>query len=145
MAAKPAKPAASPKTESERIKFLMEISNGKTVTKAAEAAGIPRRRVYDWRDQSPSFAQAWDDAVAGANEVLLDEVRERALDRNDARSYLLLMFLVKAKYPEFKENYKQELTVKHEEMKEFAFSQSEVDEALAILNRAKETKEDIGS
>lgn len=115
----------------------MEISNGKTVTKAAEAAGIPRRRVYDWRDQSPSFAQAWDDAVAGANEVLLDEVRERALDRNDARSYLLLMFLVKAKFPEFKENYKQELTVKHEEMKEFDFSAKDIDEARAILDAAR--------
>lgn len=45
--------------------FLSALGELKVVSRAAEAAGISAGSVYARRRRSPSFASAWDEAVAG--------------------------------------------------------------------------------
>lgn len=118
--------------------FLARLENGDSVYKAAQAAGRNRRTFYDWRDQDPEFRLAWEDAIKRSVEVLEDEVRARALDKTDKSSHLLLMFLLKKHDPSYRENYKREVTVKHEQVQEFDFSQEEMDSAIDILTRQKQ-------
>jgi transposase-like protein len=117
--------------------FLAELKAGNTVSKAAQACGVHRRTLYDWRDQDPEFRAAWEEAITASVEILEDEVRTRALDRTDKFSHLLLMFLLKKHRPEYRENYKREVTVKHETVHEIEFSREEMDEAINILTRQK--------
>lgn len=131
------KPSSHSANTSKKLTFLMNLAGGKSVKLAAETAGINRRTVYDWRDQDAEFARAWEDAISGSVEVLEDEVRDRALDRADKNSHILLMFLVKRHRPEYRENYKTEILVDHK-VKEYDFSSVEVDEAVAILRAAQE-------
>lgn len=135
------------KSETTRIKeakqasFLSGLVLGMTVTEAAKYAGINRRTAYDWRDQSQAFANAWDDAITESVEISLfkyeEELRDRALNRNDKNSHLLLMFLIKKLNPEYRDNYKTETKVVHEKVQEISFSSQEIDTALGILTAAK--------
>ena len=109
--------------------------SGKSVKAAAEAAGVGRRTFYDWRDMDEEFRAAWEDAITGSIEVLEDEVRERALDRGDKNSHLLLMFLVKRHKPEYRENFKSEVHLVKDTVQEFDFSPAEAAEAIAILEK----------
>lgn len=118
--------------------FLSRLRAGRTVSEAAKATGTHRRTFYDWRDQDPEFRAAWEDAITESVEVLEAEVRSRALDKTDKSSHLLLMFLLKKHDPSYRENYKREVTVKHEKVQEFEFSQAEMDEAINILTQQKE-------
>lgn len=130
------KPSSHSVNTSKKLTFLMNLAAGKSVKVAAEVAGIPRRTVYDWKDQDAEFSMAWEDAITGSIEVLEDEVRERALDRQDKNSHILLMFLVKRHRPEYRENYKSELHLVRDTVKEFDFSREDMDEAIAILQNA---------
>jgi transposase-like protein len=133
------KPSSHKANIPAKATFLAHLMNGKSVKAASEAAAINRRTVYDWRDQDSEFREAWEDAITGSIEVLEDEVRERALDRTDKNSHILLMFLVKKHKPEYRENYKTEISVNRESVKEYDFSSAEVDEAIAILRGAQES------
>ncbi len=126
----------SPNNVAAKATFLANLLLGKSVKAAAEAAGVGRRTFYDWRDMDAEFRAAWEDALTGSIEVLEDEVRERALDRLDKNSHILLMFLVKKHKPEYRENYKQELHLVKDTVKEFDFSSTEMEEAIAILQKA---------
>ncbi len=141
------KPAAHKESTAKKANFLASLTLGNSVKKAAAHAGINRRTAYDWRDQDGGFRGAWEDAISESVEHLEDEVRTRALDRNDRNSHILLMFLLKKHKPEYRENHKREVTVKHEKVQEFHFSQSDMDEAIKILQDAKhpETPETSGS
>ncbi len=140
MNAKPllaARPAAHRDSTAKKAKFLASLTLGNSVKDAAAYAGIHRRTAYDWRDQDSGFRGAWEDALEESVEQLEDEVRTRALDRTDRNSHILLMFLLKKHKPEYRENHKREVTVKHEKVQEFTFSQSDMDEAITILQNAK--------
>lgn len=129
----------------KQARFLAALLEGKSVTAAAATAGAARRVVYDWRDQSPSFRSAWDDAIDEAKErtlaVYVDELKSRALDREDKTSHLLLMFLIKQLDPSFRDNYKTEHKVVHETVQEISFSQEEFDEAIGILQEQSKRAE----
>ena len=129
------RPSASKSNVATKATFLAQLQQGASVKKAALAAGKNRRTFYDWRDQDAEFRAAWDDAIKESVEILEDEVRARALDRNDKQSYILLMFLLKKHDPSYRENYKREVTVKHEKIQEFDFSQEEVQDAISILEK----------
>ena len=131
------KPSASKTNTVKKANFLASLKAGNTVKRASVAAGVNRRTLYDWRDQDPEFRAAWEDAIKESIEELEDEVRSRALDRNDKNSHILLMFLLKKHDPSYRENYKREVTVKHETVHEIEFSQEEVDEAIRILENQK--------
>lgn len=138
------KSKATREKEGRQATFLAGLINGMTVAKAAEYAGVSRYTVYDWRDQSQSFRNAWEDALAESRELTLwkyeKEVKDRALDREDKSSHLLLMFLVKKLDPSYRDNYKTEHKVVHEKIQEISFSETEMDDAIGILTKAKEGK-----
>lgn len=132
------KPSSHKANIAKKATFLAELKVGKTVSEAAKNAAVGRRTFYDWRDQDAEFRQAWDDAIEESIEVLEDEVRKRALDRNDKSSHLLLMFLLKKHKPEYRENFKREVKITHEKVEEFHFSEEEMNNALTILRDATE-------
>jgi hypothetical protein len=119
------------------IKFLTALSVGRSVTKACEIAGIPRRTAYYWKSESPEFAEAWEDALETSVEELEEEVRRRALDPEDQKSAILLMFLLKKHRPEYRENYQQKKEVTIHHVQEVEFSKEEMATAIDILNSAK--------
>lgn len=129
--------------EAKQASFLSGLVLGMTVSEASKYAGINRRTAYDWRDQSQAFANAWDDAITESTELSLykyeQELRDRALDRGDKNSHLLLMFLIKKLNPEYRDNYKTETKVIHEKVQEISFSTEEIDTALEILTAAKDS------
>lgn len=133
-----ARPSAHKSNIAAKSTFLASLKLGASVSRAAQATGVHRRTFYDWRDQDPEFRAAWDDSIKESVELLEDETRSRALDRNDKSSHLLLMFLLKKHDPSYRENYKREVTVKHEKVQEFEFDPAEMDEAINILTKAKE-------
>jgi len=131
-------PAASkPLTDTDRVNFLMGLRDGLTVSKAAKAAGVSRSTFYYWRDEDAAFRAAWDDALEQGRDRLVDEVRERAFDRKDRYSHILLMFLLKQRDPSFREAFKHETNLTVEHVKEFDFSKKEIDQAVEILQSAK--------
>ena len=130
------KPSAHKGNLAAKSTFLAQLKLGATVSTAAKACGVSRRTLYDWRDQDAEFRAAWEDAIKESVEVLEDEVRQRALDRNDKQSYILLMFLLKKHDPSYRENYKREVTVKHEKVQEFEFTADEIAQGLKILEDA---------
>ena len=135
------KSKATREKEGRQASFLAALIEGKTITEAAAYAGINRTTAYDWRDQSQSFRNAWEDALAECKERTLakyeNEVKDRALDRSDKSSHLLLMFLVKKLDPSYRDNYKTEHKVVHEKVHEINFSEEELDQAIGILTSAK--------
>jgi hypothetical protein len=112
-------------TIKKRKIFLASLSGGKTVTAAALDAGYNRRYMYMVRDENLEFAAEWDDAIQEGLDLLETEVRRRATGFEEELVYQgrktkekvtrhsdnLLMFFLKAKRPEFKDNSKIEVTV----------------------------------
>ena len=66
-----------------RETFLAALARGISITGAANEAGLGRRTVYDWRDEDPDFAAAWNDALEAGADILEDEARRRAADGVD--------------------------------------------------------------
>lgn len=124
-------------SDTERMKFLAALQLGNSVKAACESAGCSRRSVYYWRKEDPAFDEAWKDAMDASVETLEDEVRARALNRDDPKAAILLMFLLKKHRPEYRENYKTETKLHVSSVKEFDFSPQEINEAAAILAAAK--------
>lgn len=126
----------------QRADFIASLSLGNTVTQAAKDAGISRRAAYYLKDEDPEFAGSWDNAVEAGADRFEQEVMERALDRKDQKSHILLIFHMKKLRPEYKENYKKEVTIKHDRVNEFSFTKEEYAEAISILKaaQAKETQ-----
>src|SRR6476469_8107431 len=120
-------------SSTQKMKFLMALQLGHSVKRACEISDTPRRTAYYWRSEDVDFADAWKEAIDCSVEVLEDEVRQRALDREDPKSATMLIFLLKKHRPEYRDNFKTESTVKVSGVKEFDFSTSEVEEAMAIL------------
>lgn len=74
-------------SEAERGKFLGELAEGWSVTRAAELAGIARQRAYELRQADPEFAKAWDDALEVGTDALRDELRRRAVEGWDEDTF----------------------------------------------------------
>lgn len=83
-------------TETQRRKFLLALANGWSVSKGAKAAGVPRRTVYNWRDDDEIFAADWDHAIEQGTDALEDEAIRRGFKGSDT----LLIFTLKARRPE---------------------------------------------
>jgi hypothetical protein len=90
------------------------------VKKAAEAAGVGRRTVYDWREAHAEFAAQWDEITDAVNDDIEHEIRRRGIDGVE-RPYFykgeqvatvrefsdnLLMFYAKKRMPEYRENFR---------------------------------------
>lgn len=140
-------------TPAKQAKFLTALRLGHSVSQACKQAGWGRRTAYDIRDVDAEFRAAWEEAIDENVDELVAEARRRALDPSDARSYLLLMFLIKKERPEYRENYKTEKTVRHETVheidfgkddKEFDEARKHLEEAMQSAERSEESNEGVG-
>jgi hypothetical protein len=115
------------KQTDERVeRFLTALSEGGSVTKAAEQAGIGRRTVYDWKATDPEFAALFEDAWQRGIAALEDEAVRRAyqgvqrpvfskgVQVGSVTEYSdsLLMFLLKSRDPRFRDKTSVEMTGK---------------------------------
>jgi hypothetical protein len=110
-------------TNKKRKIFLASLAEGKTVTAAARDAEYNRRYMYQAWDENPELAAEWDGAVQEGLDLLETEVRRRAVGYEEDLVYqgkktkeqvtrhsdILLMFLLKAKRNEFRDNNKIEV------------------------------------
>jgi hypothetical protein len=105
-------------SETKRAKFLCVLLNGGSVKDACKQAGFSRTTAYDLRDSSDEFRRAWDDAIEDSTDVLVSEARKRALNEEDKAAHTLLMFLIRAARPEYRDNYKTETEITHKTVNE---------------------------
>lgn len=71
------------RTPERAVAFLAALAESGQVKKAAEAVGVSAPFLYKWRDEDPSFAEAWDRAIQVAVAGMEDEARRRAVDGYD--------------------------------------------------------------
>lgn len=90
------------------------LSRGHTLARVREALGINRVTVYRWRQDDPSFAQAYSDAMEAGTDLIEQEARRRAVEGYDrpifqrgalvglerVYSDVLLMLLLRGRRPE---------------------------------------------
>jgi len=115
------------KMTDERVeRFLAVLSQGGSVTAAAEQAGIGRRTVYDWKAADADFAEAFEDAWQRGIAALEDEAVRRAYRGTERPVFQkgvqvgtvkefsdsLLMFLLKSRDPRFRDKATVEMTGK---------------------------------
>lgn len=74
-------------SDAERGKFLSELAEGWSVTRAAEHADVGRQRFYELRQADAEFAKAWDDALEVGTDALRDELRRRAVEGWDEDTF----------------------------------------------------------
>jgi hypothetical protein len=109
----------------ERVgKFLSLVRQGGSITSAAVQSGIARRTVYEWKANDSEFADALEDAYQQGIAVLEEEAVRRAYHGNDRPVFQkgiqvgtvkefsdsLLMFLLKARDPRFRDKATVEMT-----------------------------------
>ena len=112
-------------TPEKATAFCAALAETGIVGKACAAVDISRRTAYNWREDCPEFAQAWDKALKIGVTALEDEAHRRAFDGTlepvfhqgdecgTVRKYsdTLAIFLLKAHAPEkYRENSRMELT-----------------------------------
>jgi hypothetical protein len=112
--------------------FLEALKASGNVTYACAHAGVGRRTVYERREANEDFQRLWDEAIEDATDAMLLEARRRAtqgvkrkkfykgeaiLDPQTGQPYIeleysdaLLMFLIKAHRPEYRDSFKHEHT-----------------------------------
>lgn len=92
-------------TEQQRNDFLALIADGVKRDKAAEQVGSTGTRFRRLEKADPLFKAAYDDAVAEQEDALDDKIdaeyHDRAFDRKDPKSAMLLGRLAEARLPVF--------------------------------------------
>jgi len=76
----PARPHQRLRKSFYQRRILEALAQGKSPTYAAKEAGVSRAIAYRWRQRSPKFAAAWDEAVAEGIDRLEDEAHRRAVE-----------------------------------------------------------------
>lgn len=122
------KGGSTPYSPDWKAKFLAALAESPNVTRAAKLAGITRTYVYAVRGEDKEFALAWDNALEAAIDNAIGEVYRRGVEGVEepifyqgkesgaVRKYSdnLLMFLVKAHRPEYRDSVKTDNTHKVE-------------------------------
>lgn len=112
------------RTPEKDFAFLATLAETGNVTRSATAVGASRSVVYEWRMADEEFAKAWDQAVRIAVYGLEDEARRRAEEGVEEPVFhqgsqcgtvrkfsdTLLIFLLKAHDPKYREKTGLELT-----------------------------------
>ena len=73
----------SKRTKSREEKFLATLRETCNVRESAEAAGVRRRRVYEWREKDEEFRAAWEEAEQEAADKLEREAWRRGVEGVD--------------------------------------------------------------
>lgn len=63
--------------------FCAALAETAIVGKACKAVGISRQTAYEWRNEIPAFAEAWDRALKVGVSALEDEAHRRAFEGTD--------------------------------------------------------------
>jgi len=104
----------SRKTKKKTQQFIEVLRRSANVSCAARAIGIGRATAYRWRDDSPEFAELWEEAIHEAVDNLEAEAWRRAIEGTNKPVYhggqlvghiphysdTLLIFLLKGHRPE---------------------------------------------
>lgn len=133
MAGTPKKKRRTPakKLRDQKLKFLKAFEELGTISAACLDAKIPRRTVYNWRQEDEAFAVAWSEIELATTEEMEREayrrgvkgVEEPVFNRGlivgsvQKFSDTLLIFMLKSRRPDvYRENVKVEHggTVKHD-------------------------------
>lgn len=97
----------SNKRTAKKKAFLEELRQRYSVYHACLAAKVGRTTVYEWRDEDPAFAAAWEEALEDAMDALEASVYERAMEGDTTLS----IFVLKGGKPDrYKERTSTELT-----------------------------------
>jgi len=105
-------------------KFLKALATNAVVGYACDAANVCRRTAYQWRQDHPEFATAWEQAVETAIDRLEQEAWRRACEGVEKPVYqggelvghmqeysnTLTIFLLKANRPE---KYRERYEIQH--------------------------------
>lgn len=78
-----AKTRRTSRTDRAREIFLATLAETCNVSEAARQAGIGRTCAYEWRNDDPAFAAAWDSAEQEAVDKLEREAWRRAVEGTD--------------------------------------------------------------
>lgn len=111
-------------TPKKREAFLKCLAEGYSVSKAAAAAGVTRRTVYNWREADEDFARDWDAAIEAGTDLLEDEAKRRAYEGTEKPVFYqgvqcgevqeysdtLMIVLLKARRPD---KYRELKDIKH--------------------------------
>ena len=104
--------SSSERAEVQRLVLDKIIENYGMVIRACDAVGVPRRTIYEWRDEDPDFEREVIAARRIGAEMLENEGMKRAVQGyKDGNHYsppsdLLTMFLLKGIFPErYRDNY----------------------------------------
>jgi hypothetical protein len=115
-------PVDGEESASWRETFLCALEASGNVSASARRAGVGRATAYRHRQAEPEFRSGWDQAIETAMDDLEAEARRRAVDGWDEPVFFkgevcghirrysdaLIMFLLKAYRPEFRDNYRVE-------------------------------------
>ena len=110
----------TPKRQQTFLDVLSETGN---ITEACKAIKVSRMSLYRFRKKNKKFAEAWEEAEYRGVDALIEEARRRAHDGVDephfyqdqivgyVRKYsdTLLIFLIKAKRPEYRDTYQMNM------------------------------------
>jgi hypothetical protein len=70
-------------TVKKKRAFLAALQDCGRITIACEKSHVPRRTVYNWRDDDKQFEKDWDKAIERAADVFEDEAIRRAYEGYD--------------------------------------------------------------
>ena len=107
-----------------RTVVLDQLAHGRTLEEAAQAAGVSRRTIFNWRRDDDEFSLQVADAVEAGTDVFRAELRRRALEGWDEpvfhqgevvghvrrHSDTLLIFELKRRDPTYRDNQRIEVT-----------------------------------
>src|SRR5208282_6763787 len=97
-------------TALKKVAFIEQLRRNPSVTAACIALKIGRDTVYRHKHKDKHFSADWDAALPIGVDALEDEVIDRAFDRSDKASHLLLMFYLKGRRKEiYAEHLKADL------------------------------------
>jgi hypothetical protein len=68
------------RTTIKRAAFLESLAKGVSVSAAFKLATLSRSAAYAWRDKDPEFSARWKEAIASGTDMLIDEMRRRAVE-----------------------------------------------------------------
>jgi len=115
--------------------ILENLRTGMTIKAAALLASISEKTFYNWRDADEVFLKQCEEAVRFAEAVLLERVKQLAMDKMDWRAFA---WILEKRFPD---DYgkRQELKV------ESTQSSDGTAEVLAMLEQVKEMKHSTSS
>ncbi|HPT88722.1 MAG TPA: helix-turn-helix domain-containing protein [Bacillota bacterium] len=111
------------KVKKRKELFIAAYKECGTIIQTCRMTGIYRSQVYRWKEEDPEFRDALEQAEEEATEALIAEARRRGLNGVDEPIYYkgkqvgavkkysdnLLMFLIKAKRPEYRDKVQNEI------------------------------------